>query len=143
MNVVSILVGVALLLAGRKLFWLFVGAVGFAYGLRVAPHIFAGVSGPILLLLAIGMGIIGAVLALLFQKLAIGLAGALLGGYFGAHLAFTLGLNTHEFALIPFVIGAVAGAVLVVILFDWALIILSSMAGAILIAQPLTLATGA
>ena len=34
---VTLVVGLAVLLFGRRLFWLFVGAAGFAMGLHVAP----------------------------------------------------------------------------------------------------------
>ncbi|HXV44298.1 MAG TPA: hypothetical protein VEC96_14645 [Anaerolineae bacterium] len=34
-HVISVLVGIAVLVAGRRLFWLFVGAVGFAIGLSL------------------------------------------------------------------------------------------------------------
>ena len=42
--IVSILLGIILLVAGRRLFWLFVAAVGFLYGLNFAPMINAMVG---------------------------------------------------------------------------------------------------
>ena len=36
---IGLLVGAAILLLGRKLFWLFVAAIGFALGAEVAPQI--------------------------------------------------------------------------------------------------------
>lgn len=39
MLVSQLLVGVVLLLFGRRLFWLFVAACGFAVGLNLAPQL--------------------------------------------------------------------------------------------------------
>jgi len=36
LSVISLILGVALLVAGRKLFWLFVGAAGFVTGMQLA-----------------------------------------------------------------------------------------------------------
>jgi len=36
--VISLILGVALLVAGRKLFWLFVGAAGFVTGMQLATQ---------------------------------------------------------------------------------------------------------
>ena len=44
-NLINVVLGGALLLAGRKLFWLFVGAVGFVTGLQLsAPIIIDGAT---------------------------------------------------------------------------------------------------
>ena len=71
---VTLIVGLAVLLLGRRLFWLFVGAAGFAVGLHVAPAV---LNGPewLMVVVALVLGILGAVLAIFFQWLAIGLAG--------------------------------------------------------------------
>jgi hypothetical protein len=137
MIVISILVGIALLLAGRRLFWLFVGAAGFLYGLGVTPRLYPDQPEFVVMLLAIAAGVIGAVLAIFLQKIAIGLAGALFGGYLLAGLSQNFGGEIGGSELLLFIIGGIAGAVLVIILFDWALIVLSSLAGAALIVHPL------
>ena len=130
--IVSILLGIILLVAGRRLFWLFVAAVGFLYGLHFAPTIFNGQSELLYLIVALGCGIIGALLGVFAQKLAVGIAGGLLGGYFASELFYGAAWH-HHFPAIAFIIGAIVGAILVLVLFDWALIIWSSIAGSILI----------
>ena len=130
--IVSILLGIILLAAGRRLFWLFVAAVGFLYGLNFAPSIFNGGSELQYLILALVCGIVGALLGVFAQKLAVAIAGGLLGGYFASELFYGVAWH-HHFPTIAFIIGAVAGAILVLMLFDWALIIWSSIAGSILI----------
>ena len=37
--IISLLIGIALLFFGRRLFWLFVAAIGFAIGLQLAPYL--------------------------------------------------------------------------------------------------------
>jgi hypothetical protein len=141
LSVISIILGGALLIAGRKLFWLFVGAAGFVAGLQLATQFW---QGPEILAIVIGLvvGVIFALLAIFLQGVAIGVAGFLAGGYILTVLAGMLGLNQGAFSWIVYVIGGIIGVLLVVFLFDWALIILSSLAGASLIGQALLLPAG-
>jgi len=78
--VINLILGVALLVAGRKLFWLFVGAAGFVTGIQLATWFW---QGPELLAIVIGLvvGVIFALLAIFLQGVAIGIAGFLAGGY--------------------------------------------------------------
>jgi hypothetical protein len=75
-----------LLLAGRRLFWLFVAITGFFVGAEVAGDLFANQSQWVVWVLAAGSGIIGALLAMLLQRIAFAVAGF----YAGAYLAITL-----------------------------------------------------
>jgi len=129
---ISILLGAALLLAGRQLFWLFVAAVGFLYGLEFAPSLFQGSSEVLQLVIALACGLIGALLGIFAQKVAVALAGGLTGGYLAAEFAYGAAWHEH-FPVIAFAIGAIIGAALVLMIFDWALIICSSLAGSALI----------
>src|SRR5687767_7172924 len=92
LSIISIILGGALLIAGRKLFWLFVGAAGFVAGLQLATQFW---QGPELLAIVVGLvvGAIFAVLAIFLQGVAIGVAGFLAGGYILTALADILGLN--------------------------------------------------
>ena len=141
LSVVSILLGGALLIAGRKLFWLFVGAAGFVAGLQLATQFW---QGPEILALVIGLvvGVVFALLAIFLQGVAIGVAGFLAGGYIFTVLAGMLGLNQGAFSWIMYLIGGIIGLLLVLFLFDWAIITLSSLAGASLITQALLLPSG-
>jgi len=126
-----ILEGISLLTLGRKLFWLFVALIGFEVGAYVAARIFTQQPDWIVLVIAIVVGIIGALLAIFLQNGVIALAGFLAGGYLGVALLDVFGLDFGLLALIAFVIGGIIGAVLVMLLFDWALIGLSSLVGAL------------
>ncbi len=133
--IISVVVGIALLLFGRRLFWLFVAALGFAIGLQLAPYLSQNPPLWLSLLLSLGLGLIGAFIALLLQKLAIGIAGFLVGGRVAIAIAAAFFVNHSHYSAITFVLGGIAGALLLVALFDWALIIFSSIEGARLIAD--------
>ncbi len=139
LNVINAILGGFLLLAGRKLFWLFVGAIGFLIGVQLATRFFHG-SQWSTLLIGLAFGAIFAVLAILVESLAIGLAGFLGGGYILLSLASMFSLDKGLAAWLIFIAGGIVGAALVAALFDWALIIISSLAGSFMIvnAFPLT-----
>jgi len=124
--------GAALLLAGRKMFWLFIGALGFIAGVQVTASI---LHGPDWLLVLIGLiaGVIFAALATLLQRLAVVIAGFLSGGYVSMVLAGMLGFKGGSITWVVYILGGLVGIALLNFLFDWAIIMLSSLAGAALI----------
>lgn len=135
LNLINLVLGGALLIAGRKLFWLFVGAAGFVTGIQLATRFW---QGPDLLAILVGLvvGVIFALLAIFLQALVIGIAGFLIGGYVLTVLAAMLGIDVAGVTTwIVYLIGGIIGLILVSFLFDWALITLSSLAGASLIIQ--------
>lgn len=143
MTFFRILVGIALLVAGRRLFWLFVGLIGFIAGIRVAAHFFPGQPEWMILAIALTAGVLGALLAVFLQWLAIGLAGFLAGAYVVVSLMPILGRGTSGIDWLLFLVGGILGLFLIIVLFDWALIILSSLAGAGLITETLHVDRGA
>lgn len=142
-TVLQIAVGVIVLLAGRRLFWMFVAAVGFGIAFALSARLLVGWSEWAIVLIALLVGTIGAVLAVLVQQAAIGLAGFLAGGYGLVAMLQIFQLKWSVPEWLFFVIGGIVGAVLVAVIFDWALILLSSILGSSLVAQsidlPLTL----
>jgi hypothetical protein len=137
--IASAILGVILLFFGRKLFWLCVAAIGFAAGLEVAPHLFHSPSTIFTLILALFLGLAGALLAVFLQKIAIAVAGFLTGGKLAAAIAATFFVQHANYAGITFLIGGVIGALLLLSLFDWALIIVSSIVGAHLLQSAISL----
>ena len=136
----SILIGVVILFFGRKLFWLCVAAIGFAAGVELAPHLVQDPSALLSLTIAILLGIIGALLALFLQKIAIAVLGFLAGGKLAGAIAAAFFVHYAQHSTIIFVIGGVIGAILLLVLFDWALIVVSSLIGAHLIVYQSTIA---
>ncbi|HEY3763313.1 MAG TPA: DUF4203 domain-containing protein [Verrucomicrobiae bacterium] len=136
MQWIDIFVGAILLLFGRRLFWLFVGCIGFIAGFDLANGLFPGQPQLVVLLIAIGLGVLGAIAAIFLQRLVVGIAGFFAGGYFLSTAAMSLLHNPqHGVQWIAYVIGGILGAILTMVLLDPALIILSSLAGATAISQ--------
>jgi hypothetical protein len=131
--IVGALIGAVILFFGRKLFWLCVAAVGFAAGVEVAPHLVHEPSPLLALAVALVLGLIGALLALFLQKIAIAVLGFLAGGKLAGAIAAAFFVHYAQYSTIIFVVGGVVGAILLLALFDWALIVVSSLIGAHLI----------
>jgi hypothetical protein len=137
-STIGLLVGAGILLLGRKLFWLFVAAIGFALGAEIAPRIIHQPAPLVTLVIAVGLGLLGALIAILLQKFAIAAAGFLSGGWFAIGLyAFFAGPAGN--VEIVFLVGGILGAILFLALFDWALIFFSSLVGARFIATAIAL----
>ena len=133
---INAILGGALLVAGRKLFWLFVGAAGFVTGFQLTTRYFQGPEG-VAILVGLVAGLIFAALAVFLQTIAIGIAGFLAGGFVLQSLTSSLGLETAPWLI--YLIGGIIGVLLVSFLFDWAIITLSSLSGASLVVEALQL----
>ncbi len=131
--IVGALIGAVILFFGRKLFWLCVAAVGFAAGVEIAPHLVHEPSPLLALAIALVLGLIGALLALFLQKVAIAVLGFLAGGKLAGAIAAAFFVHYAQHSTVIFVIGGLLGAILLLVLFDWALIVVSSLIGAHLI----------
>jgi len=135
--IANIVAGAVLLVLGRKLFWLFVAIVGFYVGFEFARAVAAEQPAWLLWTIAIGAGLIGAVLAMFLQRVGFALGGFYAGGY----IAF---LAVERFApgtigVAAFLVGGVIGAVLAALLMDWAIVVLSCLVGAALVVPALAL----
>jgi hypothetical protein len=134
MAFVTLLVGIALLTMGRKLFWLLIAVIGFYFGLSIATRFLGDLEGaavPIAVILAVG----GAVLAFFMQRFALGAAGFLIGGYLALTFAVPESMSFGWPMVALFIAGGVIGTLLVALIFDWALVILTSLTGALLIIE--------
>jgi len=126
----EVVLGGVLLLLGRKLFWLFVAGVGFAVGMFVTPLLLPDAPQGVTLAAAIVLAVLGAVLAITMQKIAIGLVGFIAGGLIANWLLGLLALDLGAMLWLVFIGGGILGALLLATLFDWGLILLSSLVGA-------------
>lgn len=139
MTFIYLAAGAALLILGRKLFWFFVGVLGFLFGMNIASQMLANQSQTIILAVALIIGVICAVLAVAVKKVAIGLAGFIAGGYLMYVLLPMLGLSPGSFLWVAVVVGGILGALLASTMFDWALILLSAGVGASMISKEFAL----
>jgi hypothetical protein len=140
MFVLKILIGIVLLLGGRKVFWLFVAGIGFVVAMDLVTRLFVGPQAeaitPIALVAGLVTGVIGALFAIFLQRMAVGVVGFLAGGYIV--FSFLEIIGAGEMAVLSWVltfVGGIIGLVLALALLEWALIVLSSLSGAGLVAQ--------
>lgn len=141
MDIILIIIGIVLLVAGRNLFWLLVGMVGFVAGYSLASNWLSGTEPWVGLLIGILAGFAGAWLAHAFQHLMISIAGFLVGGWALLKVMdwIQVGASFPDWAV--FGVGGLIGLLLVAVAFDWALILLSSIGGAVLITENLELSS--
>jgi hypothetical protein len=140
MSIVNIVGGTVLLAFGRKVFWLFVAAIGFFAGLELANRYLQIKPAWVALVIALAVGLVGALLAYFFQKLAIAVAGFLAGALIAVRFASQLAAQVKIPEWLIILIGGIIGIILMSIIFEWALTILSSLAGAILVVDGFKLA---
>ncbi|HEV2434813.1 MAG TPA: DUF4203 domain-containing protein [Verrucomicrobiae bacterium] len=136
MEWLNILAGLAVLFFGRRLFWLFVGCVGFIVGFELAGEMLQGQPAWVILVIALGVGMLGAIASVFLQRIFVVVAGFFAGGYCLSTLAPTALHAQGEVVMwIAFAVGGLIGAILSMALLDPALIILSSLAGATAVSQ--------
>jgi hypothetical protein len=132
MMIFDLIFGFLLVFAGRNLFWLCVGTVGFLIGVQCALSL--GFSnGWMVLVSAIALGSVGIVLAMSFEWVAVIFGVGFLGGGLLLMNMFSSAAGQNPYAWPLFVFGGIVGACLMLIAFDWALIMISSLLGATLI----------
>ncbi|HEV7517064.1 MAG TPA: hypothetical protein VGR07_12255 [Thermoanaerobaculia bacterium] len=141
-RLLALALGVTLLVLGRRLFWLFVGIVGFFTVYQLSLDSLHLHPPGLRLFLALVAGLFGVLLAIFVQRVAVGIAGFLVGAWLAAgFLGIDVGLRAHGAhalsaspgRLVVVLLAGIVAAVLALRLFDMALIALSSLAGAGLI----------
>lgn len=128
MAILNAILGAILLFFGRKLYWLFVGIAGFLIGMQLTEMFLAEQTAVIRLAVALVAGLIGALLAVVAQRVAFALGGFYAGGYLA--LSFGPPLIPNSPPIVWLLIGGIIGAILAAALMDWAIIALSSLVGA-------------
>jgi hypothetical protein len=141
MAILNVLLGIGLLFFGRRAFWLFVAAAGFLAGLSLTNRLIQGPES-VGLIVGLAIGLLAALLAIVVQRFAFAFAGFLVGGYIALQVMPLLHLEGGGATVAAFLIGGVIGLILVSIFLGWALISLSSLAGAALIVNALGLEAG-
>jgi hypothetical protein len=130
MRLAIFFLGVILLTMGGRLFWLFIGVVGFIFGYDFAGTLLAHQPHYVVEVVALLVGLICAVLAVYLQKFAIAIAGFLAGGHLFPQLFAMLGFAAaHQYHWLLYIVGGIIGAVLMLLTFQFALILLSSLIG--------------
>jgi hypothetical protein len=127
--------GATVLFFGRKLYWFTIAAVGFFATLELTTRLLQEQTPWLAILVALVVAGVGAALAVTIQRLAIGLAGFLLGGFLLLQVPPLFDIQLNGWNWLVFVLGGLLGMGLVSALFEWMLIILSALIGSTLISQ--------
>lgn len=135
MNFLQIFLGAALLLAGRRLFWLAVGIMGFLFGFDWMSYHLMTWPAWSAWLVAAGLGLLCALGAIFLQRVSFGIMGFLAGGYLLVKLLLALGVQSDPAPGLLFLLGGVIGAVLALVSVDWVLLALTSLVGAAVISE--------
>ena len=106
-----LIIGIILLIFGRKLFWLLVAAAGFVAGWYLSAQLFPGITEQTQLIVGVVLGLVGAGLAFFAQKVAIWVGGFVAGGYLLVSLLRGVVESVAFPDWIPFIIGGVLGAI--------------------------------
>lgn len=128
-----ILLGVVLLLVGRRLFWLLIATLGFLFAFTLVDRLAPEAGQPLHWVLAIAAGLVGALLAVFAQQLAVGAAGLLFGGYATLWILERYGVDLGNWDWVAMLAGGIFAAVLALLIFETALVVLSSILGASLL----------
>ena len=131
-GLLSMIAGLLLLLAGRKTFWIFLGLAGIAVAIAFLPQYFPGLDQQTLLLLAIGAGVLGGILAFVLSRVLVWAGGFLAGAYVGV-IAWQVAAPAQGFPWVAAVAGGILGLLAAKFLFASVLILASSAMGAALL----------
>ena len=127
----SIILGAISLFFGRRLYWIFVGVAGFLLGLTLGPSLFMNVNQTWQPLITLLVAVLFAGLSLFLSKAMIAISGAVGLGVF---MFLLTGAYLPDWAVVTMtIIAAIAGLLASWLLFDWGLMLFSSIAGASLL----------
>jgi hypothetical protein len=127
----QLVLGGLLLLAGSRFFWLALGVAGFVIGFTLTPAVLPSAPGWAVVLIGLAIGGLGALAAVVLPRLAAVVLGAAIGGWLaGLLLTAVIGTNAGWIGTVGLLIGALIGAVVASAVLDWALIVLTALAGA-------------
>ena len=144
LSVILIAVGALVLLFGRRVFVLAAG-VGALLGVGLLNLVPGQQNGVVGLLLIFGLAIAGALVSAFVKGLShlvVMIIGFVAGGAITLGILDSLGISLGFVNFILALIGAGIGLVLVNRFFDWALIVLAALTGAVLVSRGVQILTG-
>ena len=132
----GVAVGIALLLWGRKLYWLIFATIGFLVASLLTQWALPAQDAAWWWwLIPFVVGLVGAFMSVFLQKMVIRLGGVLTGAYLGYFLSEPF--LQEPWPWVALGVGAVSGFFLILFVFNGALILLSSVLGAMVLLEPM------
>jgi len=119
MNLAYLVVGICMLILGRKFFWLFTGGIGFFIGYSLAPKLLPNQSGNVILIIAVVLGLLGIFLAVFIKSTAISIAGFAAGAYVIYALLPMLHFDLGNYYWLVIIVGGVCFISTLAIIIGW------------------------
>ncbi len=127
-----VVAGLLLLLLGRRLYTALLGLLGFFVSYAMLSDLVT-LASDLRLMVAVGIGVVSALLAFVVRKVAVAVAGAMLGAGAALWASGFYGLKVEVLWWVVTAAAALVGAWLLRQVFETALIVVSSFIGALLI----------
>ena len=140
-EIAATILGVALLLFGKRLFWIFVGGTGFLLGITAAQSLPGIEDKPDSTVLIVGaiFGVVGILAAIFLKRVALRVAGFMVGVLAAYYAVEKAGIDDPVWLWGIVATGGLIGLILIVTVFESALVILSAITGAMMIVQAVPL----
>ncbi len=135
MRYLLIIIGFLLLVGGYQLPWLFVGGTAFALTHYIATHFQLIQNEYSLILISLTAGIIGVMLYYYFGRIPVIIASFFAGGFISYYFPVIFMWSAGGFSILAFIIVGIIASALTFFWYSFALIIVTSFAGSLLILQ--------
>lgn len=135
LDALLLVIGLILVLLGRRVYLISIGILGFLGGLFLFASFIGSPNDWRSLLFALLFGTAGSLLAFTLHRAAWVFGGFCGGGVLALYLHDAAGIIGPGSPVLLFAIGGVVGAVFFLLLLDWALVIVTAATGAALIAS--------
>ncbi len=134
LNALLLVIGMILVILGRRVYLISIGILGFLGGLYLFTILLGRTHDWRSLLLALLFGTVGSLLAFALHKAAWIFGGFCGGGVLLLYFNDATGISPVGSPIMLFLTGGAAGAILFLLLLDWALIVVTTLTGSVLIA---------
>lgn len=133
----SLVIGICLILLGRKLYWFFIGLAGFFFAYQYIPDLLPALPDKTSLLISLAAGGISAALGVFLNKLFIFAGGFIAGAYLFLNVVQFANLEIEGLVLVGIAVGGLVGSLLLAMVMEWGLVVLTAAIGALLVLQTL------
>jgi len=134
---ISIVIGICLILLGRKLYWFFIGLAGFFFAYQYVPDLLPALPEKTALIISLAAGGLSAALGVFLNKLFIFAGGFIAGAYLFINAAQLANLELEGIVLLGLAVGGLLGSLLLSMVMEWGLVVLTAAIGALLVLQAL------
>ncbi|HLF15517.1 MAG TPA: hypothetical protein VI932_11580 [Bacteroidota bacterium] len=126
------MIGLILVFLGRRVYLISIGILGFLGGLYLFTSFLGTAHDWRSLLFALLFGTVGSLLAFALHKAAWIFGGFCGGGVLLLYFSDATGISPVSSPVLLFLMGGTAGAILFLLLLDWALVIVTTLTGSVL-----------